>query len=682
MATALESVDVYTDSIVCAVDAIANHGYDVRKWPGSICAALEKPMCAVEVGLLFRYGKGSDFFFLDRRGSRTCSEQADTHDLSLLERLAETALIQMRSAPGWAHSRLMVSVVIEPGKEARAACVPISCDEFLGAILAMPVEHGRDLTNAEQGWLECLGTLLGLVIVPGGVQHRLEKSELRYSALVRSLPQGVLELSGTGRIVSASARAAEMLGYSTEELAGIRLSELAFDGVGGRELASFCDRAEAGRSSAAVQLRIRDHGPLWASFTMLPLATAVSAHDGPLVLITDLTEQRAFDSELSHGQRLESLGLLASGVAHDFNNLLVGILGNVAMARERLAPTAPIAPLLADAERAAHRAAALANQMLAYSAKNQGHVQACDVNRIVREMTQLLAAVISKTARLEFDLDPKLPAVWGEPTQLQQVVMNLITNASDAVGSGQGTISVATRVGRAERAYLDAAHLGSTVPEGDYVFVEVADTGSGMSPETLRRIFDPFFTTKLTGRGLGLAASLGILRRHGGAVTVESELGRGTKFRVLLPASENIQRKPSSAPAPAIQTGLRGSILVADDEALVREVTKRVLEQAGFAVVTAADGREALSLLRSRPAEFAACLLDLTMPGLSGLDAFRELRRIRPDLKVVTTSGYGEGEITQELRSMGMAAFIRKPWQPAALVELLRQVVERPRSWG
>ncbi|WBL36438.1 PAS domain S-box protein [Tepidiforma flava] len=402
-------------------------------------------------------------------------------------------------------------------------------------------------------------------------------------------------------------------------------------------------------------------------------ATLLSALD-----TTDLVraeeERRRFDLQMQQTQKLESLGVLAGGIAHDFNNLLVAILGNAGLALMELPPESPARQTVLAIETAAQRAAELTRQMLAYSGKGKFVIERLNLSRVVEEMAHLLEVSVSKRAVLKYRFAPDLPAIEGDATQIRQVIMNLITNASDAIGERSGVISVSTGLLYADRAYLKTAYMDDDLPEGDYVYLEVADTGVGMDEETAARIFDPFFTTKFTGRGLGLAAVLGIVRSHRGAIKLYTEPGRGTTFKILFPAAGPAAAPAPAAPAAASAAGRGGTILVVDDDETVRTVTRRMLEQAGYTVLLAADGSEALRCYRERPG-IDLVLLDMTMPHMDGEETFRELRRIDPRVRVLLTSGYNEQDATDRFAGKGLAGFIQKPYRPLDLLEKVREAL-------
>jgi PAS domain S-box-containing protein len=397
--------------------------------------------------------------------------------------------------------------------------------------------------------------------------------------------------------------------------------------------------------------------------------------DGTIVwhgFISDITESRRIEHKLVESAKLESLGVLAGGIAHDFNNLLTGILGNASLARLELPPTSLGQPMLDQIETAARRAADLCKQMLAYSGQGRFVVQPIDLNKLIEDTTHLLQISIAKNCVLRFNLATGIPVVKADATQLRQVIMNLVINASEAIGSRSGVLALATGVARVDEEYLRGFRPDASPPPGDYVFVEVSDNGCGMDTATLGKIFDPFFTTKFTGRGLGLAAVLGIVRGHKGGLKVYSEPGKGTTFKLFFPVATG-KAQDSTSPFP-IPAGFRGSgtVLIADDEETVRTVAARMLERLGFAVVLAADGREAVEKFRAEPDRYSFVLLDLTMPRLDGEETFRQMRQIRPGVRVILTSGFNQQEAVMRFTGKGLAGFIQKPFELTKLTQVVR----------
>ena len=384
----------------------------------------------------------------------------------------------------------------------------------------------------------------------------------------------------------------------------------------------------------------------------------------------DVTERRRIQDEreqlkarIQEGQKLESLGILAGGIAHDFNNILTTIVGNASLTRLALLDTSPALEHIGQIEEASRRATDLCRQMLAYAGKGRFVLQRTNLNDLIEDTTHLLQVSISKKAVLRFHLDKALPAIIADSTQIRQVLMNLVINASDAIGERSGVISISTGVVRADRTYLDRTFQAPDIPTGDYVFLEVSDTGTGMTPEIQSRIFEPFFTSKFTGRGLGLAAVSGIVQGHKGALKVYSELGKGSSFKFLLPvASGEGEASTEAAGTKGTPLVARGTILVVDDEETIRAVAARMLESLGFRVILASDGRDALTLYAERRAEIVGVLMDLTMPHLDGEETFRELRRIDPTVRVLLMSGYNEQDAIARFVGKGLAGFIQKPF--------------------
>ena len=394
----------------------------------------------------------------------------------------------------------------------------------------------------------------------------------------------------------------------------------------------------------------------------------------------DVTDQRQnedlrqqLEVQVQQAQKLESLGVLAGGIAHDFNNLLTSILGNADLALSELSPLSPARGHLEEIEKTSRRAADLCRQMLAYSGKGRFVVQPLDLNHLVEEMTHLLSVSISKKAVMRFNFYKGLPTIMADATQMRQVVMNLIINASEAIGDKSGVIAVTSGAMDCDAAYLATTFAGQHMAPGQYVYIEVSDTGSGMDQATIARIFDPFFTTKFTGRGLGLAAVLGIVRGHRGAIKVYSELGKGSTFKVLFPAHEQANDH-GAATGTGKTPDWRGSgaVLVVDDEETIRSVARRMLEKSGFEVLLAADGREALEVFRIHHGRVRLVVLDMTMPHIDGEACFRELRRIDPRVKVIMTSGYNEQDVVSRFTGKGLAGFVQKPFRTVDLIECVR----------
>jgi PAS domain S-box-containing protein len=426
-------------------------------------------------------------------------------------------------------------------------------------------------------------------------------------------------------------------------------------------------------------------------FPAFERADAIKDLEGNLIgfigIITDITdrrraeeEKRKLEEQVRQAQKLESLGVLAGGIAHDFNNLLMVVLGHAEMALKWISPTSAARRNLAEIITAVERAAGLCSQMLAYAGKSSFALEPVGLRELVEEMEHLLKITISKKAILNLNLERGLPPIEADPSQIRQITMNLIINASEAIGNRSGVITVSVGATRCDAEYLQKTEVRDLLTPGLYVHLEVTDTGIGMDAETRSRIFEPFFSTKFTGRGLGLAAVQGIVRSHKGAMKVYSEPGKGTTFKVLFPALTergDAIRSPESSPL-ADWRG-KGTILLVDDEESLIALGVQMLEHLGFAVLTAADGHQAVELYRERGKEIDLVLMDLTMPNMDGAKAFGELRRLNPDVRVVLASGYTHDEVASRFVGKNIDGVLQKPYTLARLRESLAGLLpERP----
>jgi PAS domain S-box-containing protein len=403
--------------------------------------------------------------------------------------------------------------------------------------------------------------------------------------------------------------------------------------------------------------------------------------------LRDITEQKRVEDErrqlerqIHQTQRLESLGVMAGGIAHDFNNILAAILGQAELALDGSATEADVRSSMESVRLAATRAAGLCREMLAYAGRSSFECEPVHFKGLVEEMAELLRSSISKSIDLQLNLADDLPPVEADPSQMRQIVMNLIINASQAMGESEGVITVSTRFRQCgEEDFIAMAPL-SNLPAGPYVFLEVADTGQGMDAATRARIFEPFFTTKPTGRGLGLAAVMGIVRSLGGMLKVYSEPGSGSLFRIALPAmksaGDSVVSPSDGADAADESWRGRGAVLLADDEAALLTLGSLMLRRLGFEVVAAKDGVEAVEALRRRKTDIVLALLDLTMPRMSGMETCVALREISPDLPVVMSSGYSASEVAEKMGDRSVSGIIQKPFTLSQLRECLRTVLD------
>jgi signal transduction histidine kinase len=389
-----------------------------------------------------------------------------------------------------------------------------------------------------------------------------------------------------------------------------------------------------------------------------------------------LEHETALERKLLDAQKLESLGVLAGGIAHDFNNMLTAILGNANLAVMETPASAPARPYLAEVEKTCLQAAELCRQMLAYSGRGSYEVKHYELNRLLEESRSLMQISVSKSCLLRFELSPNLPSVAIDITQVRQVVMNLVINASEAIGERNGEITVRTFRRHVTSDELSRLQHATAFAAGECVALQVTDTGCGMSPEIMARIFDPFFTTKFTGRGLGLAAVLGIMRGHHGALEVKSQANVGTSFMLLLPpVNGRASATPEIASAPVSWRG-SGTILVVDDEDAVRSVTARLVKSFGFEVLTASDGVAGVEVFKAHADRIKLVLLDLTMPRLNGEAAFHAIKDLQPNVKVLLASGFSEQDASHRFSGQGLAGFLHKPFQRDELRDKLQSILD------
>jgi PAS domain S-box-containing protein len=510
-------------------------------------------------------------------------------------------------------------------------------------------------------------------------RKRAEKELLatneKLTKFLETCPLAVMVLDVTGVVTLWTHAAEKLYGWSASEVIGKFLP--AVDDEHREEFLDNLARVFRGEPLLGIErVRRSRTGVFDAQVWAVPL-TLADGQKQCLSIVADITERKRAEERYRETQKLESLGVLAGGIAHDFNNLLVGILGNASLAADSLSAANPIRALLNDVITASQRAADLTRQLLAYAGKGQFIVQPIDLSATIQEIAQLIQASIPKSVQLRLDLRPTLASIEADRAQIQQLVMNLIINAAEAVGEENGTVQVTTGVQDVDESYIRTARLGDRLTPGRHVFFEVQDTGCGMSPETLAKIFDPFFTTKFMGRGLGLAAALGIIRSHRGAIKVYSQLGKGSTFKALFPASADATTAAESKSAPETLTGA-GMVLVVDDEDIVRRTVKASLQRYGYSVLLAENGQHAVELFRDAHADLCAVVLDMTMPVMSGEEALRQLRVIDPSVPVILSSGFSEAEAVRRFTGKGLAGFLQKPFTARSLAAKLRDVRERP----
>ena len=503
-------------------------------------------------------------------------------------------------------------------------------------------------------------------------EDALLASEHKLRSIFASLSDVILILDAEGRYLEIAPTNTNLLYRPPQELLGKRLDDLFPRETADFFLASIENALRSGRTTSVDYSLTIEGEEFWFSGNVTPLAS-----DQVVWSARDITQRKRSEDErlklekqMLHAQKLESLGVLAGGIAHDFNNILTAIIGNADLALLRLNKESPAVENLHRIQTASIRASDLARQMLAYSGKGRFFIEDLDLNRLVQEMGHMLEVSTSKMAVLRYNLNRTLPAITADATQVRQVIMNLVINASEAIGERSGVISITTGCQELSDQYLKDAWICEQAPAGLYVYLEVADTGCGMSKETIARIFDPFFTTKFTGRGLGMAAVLGIVRSHKGAIKVYSEPGKGTTFKILFPAGAMpaglFERREG---AGASWQG-SGNVLLVDDEETIRALGSEMLKELGYQVVTAEDGRQGVEVFSGR-SDIDLVILDLTMPHMDGEQCFRAIREIDPKVRVVMSSGFNEQEVSEKFVGKGLSGFVQKPYTLSSLKKVL-----------
>lgn len=537
---------------------------------------------------------------------------------------------------------------------------------------------GRIVESAPDGTPTRLAGTLRDVTDRRRVEDALRLEGDRFRSLVHNSFDVVFVLAADGTIKYATPSVSRVLGYEPDALVGTNAFSYIHADDRAEIIRELRDEVMT-KTNTGVATAFRALKPDGTDLHMEGLATSMldnPAIEGIVVVVRDTTERRKMEARVLQAQKLESLGVLAGGVAHDFNNLLTSVLGNASFAARSLPEDSPARELLDRVQVAARRAAELTRQLLAYAGRRTVQGQSVHVADLADEMAELMRVSVGRNCVLVLDLPRNLPAVCADATQLPQVVMNLILNAAESYGDSGGEVRVHAGVRDCDETWLRSCYFAAeNAVAGRYVFIEVSDDGSGMTPEMVTRIFDPFYTTKFTGRGLGLSSVLGIMRSHGGAIGVRTAPGRGSMFTILLPAEEDVAVEPpaESRRFSSIPAEQQGTVLVVDDEAAIREVCAAGLEAAGFRVLCAADGESGIAAFRAAGEDLRLVLLDLTMPNTDGSVVLARIRAEAPRLRVILTSGHAEQYVMSRIANLGGARFLQKPF---SLDELLLAVEE------
>ena len=579
--------------------------------------------------------------------------------------------------------------------------IPVQMDptrsrEGLRGIAIIPIRHGdqviacinlgshtRDTIPTElRDPLESTVMQIGSAVARLRAERELGERVEDLHTVFESMGDFLFILDHEGRIVRVNPAVIERLGYTLEELQGKHVLHVHPP-----------DRREEAQEIIGQILEGKREDcpiPLWTKDgSLIPVETRITVgtwagHPAIIGVSRDMTarnqaeeQQAKMQAKMQQTQKLESLGVLAGGIAHDFNNLLTGILGSADLALLDASKEHAVRHHMTNIQETSHQAADLCRQMLAYSGQGHFIVEPIVLSMLIHDMAQLLKVSVSKNVVLHLELGERIPLIEANASQLRQIVLNLVINASEALEDQSGTIRVTTGARDFDAQALESAYLDDPLEEGNYVYVEVEDTGSGMDESTLNSLFDPFFTTKFTGRGLGLAATLGIVRSHKGTIQVASTVGVGSTFTVLIPAAREQEEDTTTDLESSLSLWRwSGTILLVDDVDTVRTVARRMLKRMGFEVIQASDGVEGVRMYREHADQITLVLLDMTMPHMGGAEAFAEIRKIRSDARVILMSGYSERKATSSFAEHELDGFVPKPLSFQGLKTVIRQVLD------
>jgi len=566
------------------------------------------------------------------------------------------------SDPEWARREGLVGF----------AGYPLVVGERLEGVIALFSRQA--FSPAVHLYLSAISDAIAAAVERKRTEKELREEQSRGLQVLESITDAFFALDCDWKFTYFNRRFEEIIGKQSPDLIGKIFWEQFPDIVGSQYEHHYREAVRTGKPELFV-----------AYYPPLSLWTEVHAYPtkkGLSIYFQDISERKRLEEKMRDTAKLESLGVMAGGIAHDFNNLLTGILGNASLLAESV--NAGDRDLASEIVKAAERAADLTRQMLAYSGKGRFQVQTLDLSRQVTEILSLVQPMIDKKVKVELRLEKNLPCIEADSGQIQQLVMNLIINGAEAMEGAEGRVIITTHVADVDKTLISHTFANHDISPGKYVCLEVQDTGCGMSEDTKAKIFDPFFTTKFTGRGLGLAAVSGIVRGHKGALRVYSSPGEGTTFKVFFPsivgnaiagnAIDGIAREPGAG-AGFRSLEDRGTILLVDDEDIVRRLGRTCLERKGYQVIVASNGKEGVEIFRARPTEIILVILDMTMPVMGGEEALGLLRQTRPDLPVIVSSGYSEVEVIRRFTKYGVTHFIQKPYTASALLTKVKSVL-------
>jgi PAS domain S-box-containing protein len=533
--------------------------------------------------------------------------------------------------------------------------------------------------------------LWGVMSIMEGDIARATESESLYRLLAENVHDVVWTMNLRGTVLYCSDSVFKQRGFTAEEIVGTSFDSYSPPKTStllkknlkdelDRDLDPNIDRNRI--STMEIEICCADGSKKWVETVSSFLRDNDDQPIGVLGVTRDIDERRksdvsrrALESKMQDMQKMEGLGILAGGIAHDFNNILVGIMGYNDLALNKIPANVDGREYIEESVTSARQAADLCKQLLAYSGRGQFVVKAVDLAEMVASMMKLLQVTISKDIELSGAFEEETPLIEADATQIQQAVMNLVINGAEAIGETPGKISISVGSQTIAAAHMDTLIGNPNLEPGSFVYLDVTDSGCGMDEVTIEKMFNPFFSTKESGHGLGLSALIGIIRGHRGGMAVHSEPGEGTSIRLLFPATDITPANPASESSEESRPLEGLKILVVDDEDSVRNFVKKSLELRGHKVLDAQNGQEGITIFRERSSEIDAVLMDLTMPVMSGQEAFLEMRNIKPDARVVLISGYSDFEVATEFDENGNVNFLQKPFRIEQLIDALNSVV-------
>jgi PAS domain S-box-containing protein len=552
--------------------------------------------------------------------------------------------------------------------------IPLRGKDLVTGIMVVAGNEYDMFTSKEAEVMEAFGNQISVALHNAQLFERLKQSERQYADLYENAPDIYLTVDHGHRIVACNQMGAHLLGMAKEDIVGQSFERLFVEDRRDALHTALEQMFAQGHElrTGEEQILMNDGGRMYVSLNSSLVVDQLGKSTTARIVARDISERKMMEAALLHAQKIDSIGNLAGGVAHDFNNILASILGAASIIRRRSSPKTSLGKYVEIIENASRRGSSLTRQLLTFARKTETFTKPVNVNAIIQETIQLFERSVSKEITAMVDLTPDVVQVYGDEGQIQQALLNLFLNARDAMPNG-GVLSVRSRVVSVD-AHTPSGFL--SFKPGRYVLITVSDTGSGIPRDDQNRIFEPFFTTKDQGTGLGLSVFYGVIQSHAGFFDLESEIGEGTTFSIYLPEAR-VQAPPAVRRRPQRPPRGRENILVVDDEQSVCQVAHDMLSDLGYTVTFVNDGREGVDFYRTRQGSVDLILLDMNMPVMGGREAFEQLRRINPTIRIIIMTGYGKGILEEPTFSSEVNGFIQKPFELEELALKVRQALDR-----